>query len=61
MDMVDAMTKIEKLKNELYEHKKAIFYLLDLIDKIEDRFELCEMTNEDFFWYQKIAYRKIEY
>lgn len=59
-DMVDAMAKIEKLKDELYEHKKAIYYLLDLIDRIEERFEICELTNDDFFWYKKIAHRKIE-
>ena len=58
-DMVDAMAKIEKLKDELHEHKKAIYYLLDLIDRIEERFEICELTNDDFYWYQKIAYRKI--
>ena len=48
-DMVDAIAKIEKLKDELYEHKKAIYYLLDLIDRIEERFEICELTNDDFY------------
>lgn len=56
---LDNRKNIEKLESELYEHKKAIFYLLDLIDRIEERFEICELTNDDFYWYQKIAYRKI--